>query len=83
MKTTRLVKYNPAFLSEEELVKSFVARHSDLDRILRIIRENTAESVQHILVIGPRGSGKTTLALRTKVEIQKDDELRQRWYPLL
>ena len=58
----RPIKYNPAFLTEEELVDSFVVRHADLHLVLRVVRENTSGSNQHVLIIGPRGSGKTTLA---------------------
>ncbi len=56
----RIVKYNPAFLSNEELVRSFVVRHAELELIEQVIRENVTKSNQHVLVIGPRGIGKTT-----------------------
>ena len=77
------IKYNPAFLTEEELVGSFVVRHADLDLVLRVVRENTSGSNQHVLIIGPRGSGKTTLVLRVAAEVRRDEELGQRWYPLV
>lgn len=78
----RFVKYNPSFLSQEELLSNFVVRRSDLELITRIIRDNVTESNQHILIIGPRGSGKTTLSLRVAAEINNDAELQFRWYPL-
>lgn len=78
----RFIKYNPSFLSQEELVRNFVVRRSDLEMITRIVRDNVTDSNQHMLIIGPRGIGKTTLALRIAAEIDKDAELRARWYPL-
>jgi tetratricopeptide (TPR) repeat protein len=77
------MKYNPSFLTEEELIESFVVRHSDLEIIVGIIGENITDSNQHVLVIGPRGSGKTTLVHRVAAEIKQNTELRDRWYPLI
>jgi tetratricopeptide (TPR) repeat protein len=79
----RLMKYNPAFLSSEELVKSFVVRLTDLELILETIRHNTGGSNQHILIIGPRGSGKTSLVLRTVAEVKKDAGLASKWHPIV
>ena len=62
------MKYNPAFLGDEALIRSFVARHHEFELVLEVIRENTGDASQHVLIIGPRGSGKTTLALRTAAE---------------
>lgn len=79
----RIVKYNPAFLSKEELVSSFVVRHAELELIVQVLRENVTESNQHVLVIGPRGIGKTMLVLRVVEEIRNEKNLRERWYPLV
>ena len=79
----RQMKYNPSFLSEAELMESFVVRHEDLHLITGIIGENQMDSNQHILVIGPRGSGKTTLVHRVAIEIKRNEELRDLWYPLI
>ncbi|MHB0946811.1 MAG: tetratricopeptide repeat protein [Sedimentisphaerales bacterium] len=76
-------KYNPAFLSSEELTRSFVVRHKELDMIVQTIRHNTTESNQHILVMGPRGIGKTMLVLRVAEEIRRDEDLNKKWYPLV
>ncbi len=76
------MKYNPAFLTDEALIASFVARQAELARILEVIRDNTDGSNQHLLVIGPRGIGKTTLVLRTAAEVRRDLELRAAWYPV-
>ncbi|EFK07308.1 sugar-specific transcriptional regulator TrmB [delta proteobacterium NaphS2] len=79
----RHMKYNPSFLSDAELVESFVVRHSDLHLVTKIIEENQTDSNQHVLVIGPRGSGKTTLVHRVAVEIKRNEDLQTRWYPLI
>ncbi len=79
----RFVKYNPSFLSQKELIDNFVVRHTDLELITRIIRDNVTDSNQHILIIGPRGSGKTTLALRVAAEIEIIEDLQTNWYPLI
>jgi tetratricopeptide (TPR) repeat protein len=79
----RIKKYNPAFLSSEELVRTFVVRHTELEMIMRVIKENVTKSNQHILVIGPRGIGKTMLVLRVVEKIREEGDLRERWYPLV
>lgn len=75
-------KSNPAFLTEQQLCQSFVVRRVDLELLLERIRENTRASNQHLLVIGARGMGKTTLVLRAATAIEHDPELSSRWYPI-
>jgi tetratricopeptide (TPR) repeat protein/ABC-type iron transport system FetAB ATPase subunit len=77
------MKYNPAFLTPAELIDQFVVRQGDLKTVLQTVRENVAGANQHVLVIGPRGSGKTMLVRRLAAEIDRDAELRGRWYPLI
>lgn len=77
------MKYNPAFLSPTELIGQFVVRHDDLDIVLQTVRENTVNANQHVLVIGPRGSGKTMLVRRAALEIGRDPQLANGWYPLV
>ena len=79
----RIKKYNPAFLPEEELVESFVVRHAELDLIVQIIRENVTGSNQHVMIIGPRGIGKTMLVLRSVEEVRRKKDLSENWYPLV
>ena len=79
----RFVKYNPAFLESEELIENFVVRLIDFRMIIRIIRDNTTASNQNVLIIGPRGSGKTTLVHRIALEVERDQELEKVCYPLL
>ena len=52
-------KYNPGFLTDEELIESFCVRTSDLDSLIETLRETSEDSSSaHSIVIGPRGSGK-------------------------
>ena len=80
----RQVKHNPAFLSDDELRRSFVVRLETLDLLVEAVRENSeAEAAQHVLVIAPRGFGKTTLARRVALAVRRDPELGQRWFPII
>jgi tetratricopeptide (TPR) repeat protein len=80
---SHILKYNPAFMTDEQLIASFAIRKTDLDLLLQTIRDNTADSNQHVLVLGPRGMGKTTLVLRVVAEVRRDAELSGRWYPIV
>lgn len=75
-------KSNPAFLTQHELRDSFVVRQVDLELVLERIRENTGPSSQHMLIIGTRGMGKTTLVLRVETAIVENTELARQWYPI-
>jgi tetratricopeptide (TPR) repeat protein len=81
--TPASMKYNPAFLGDDALIDSFVARKSEFERILEVIRENAAESNQHLLIIGARGLGKTTLVLRSAAEIRTEPGLAAKWHPIV
>ena len=68
-------KYNPGFLTDDEIVASFCVRTSEFESIIECLRENAGGSSIHSLVIGPRGSGKTHLLLRVAAEVRRDDAL--------
>ena len=76
--------YNPALLSKAELIRSFTARHELLERLLGVVRSQNGGSagLQHLLLIGPRGTGKTTLLLRLRYAVEDDPELSARWMPV-
>lgn len=80
--TTKIVKYNPSFLTDEELIEGFVVRQATLGMLLETVRDNVHETNQHLLVIGPRGSGKTTLLRRIAAAVRETQELASNWYPL-
>ncbi len=81
--STPPIKYNPAFLSDEELAAAFVVRDDDRNIVLRVVRDNSGESNQHVLIIGPRGIGKTMLVQRVALDIRTDEDLQAKWYPLI
>ncbi len=76
-------KYNPAFSSDPELLRLFSVRQKYLDLLTEVIRENIGPSNQHILLVGPRGIGKTTLARRLIAAVRQDPVLSERWLPVM
>lgn len=78
------ITYNPGILGEEELARSFVVRQQSLEMILETLRENIGSpSNRHLLMIGPRGIGKTMLVRRAALAVWHTPELRDKWYPLV
>ena len=75
--------YNPGFLSDDELAASFCVRTSEFESIVETLQENTGNSNQHLIVIGPRGSGKTSLLLRVALEVRRDAQLAGRLRPVV
>ena len=71
-------KFNPGTLqSDEEVIEQFVVREHELDIVLDVLRGNVeSSSCQHVLVVAPRGRGKTMLLARVAAELRADDELR-------
>lgn len=76
-------KYTPDQMPVEELKRTFAARQGLLDLVLRHLRQQTqAASLSSFLLIGPRGSGKTTLVLMLCECIREDPALSAAWLPL-
>ena len=73
--TVAVKKYNPGFLSDDEIIASFCVRTAEFDSLVESLRESDATSSPHSLVIGPRGSGKTHLLLRVAAEVRRDPDL--------
>ena len=76
-------KSNPGFLTDDELVSSFCVRTGEFESIVEMLRECAGSANPHQIVIGPRGSGKTSLLLRVAVEVQRDIELRSGFFPIV
>jgi tetratricopeptide (TPR) repeat protein len=77
--------YNPALLPPDVLLSEFVARRPLLARLLDIIRSNDpGEPPQHVLCVGPRGMGKTTLLCAVAATIKlKEPDLAEKWQPVV
>ena len=76
--------YNPAAQDPEQLLAQFIDRKGLLERILAIMRGNTPDRPQqHLVLIGPRGMGKTMLLCAIKHSVERDDQLNADWLPLL
>ena len=76
-------KYNPGFLSDAELVASYCVRTTEFELLVEVLRECIGHSHPHQIVIGPRGSGKTSLLLRVAAEVRKDTALAARCFPVV
>lgn len=79
----RHMKYNPAFLSDDALIEGFCVHQGELATLVDIVRKNTLSVNQHVMTIGQRGSGKTTLMRRLGAEITRDADLQARWFPII
>ena len=76
-------KYNPGFLSDDELVASYCVRTTEFELLVEVLRECIGHSHPHQLVIGPRGSGKTSLLLRVAAEVHRNAALKSRCFPVV
>ena len=83
MAVTAPRKYNPGFLTDGELVTSFCVRMVEFESIVEMLRECTGSSNPHQIVIGPRGSGKTSLLLRVAAEVRRDAGLSAAFFPVV
>ena len=77
-------KFNPGtYQSDEEIIEQFVVRTRELDTVLEVLDGNVdSPSCQHVLVVGPRGRGKTMLLVRTAAELRTNKRLRGRLFPV-
>ena len=76
-------KFNPGFLTDDELVASYCVRTTEFELLIEVLRECTGPSNPHQIVIGPRGSGKTSLLLRVAAEVHRDAALDSRCFPVV
>jgi tetratricopeptide (TPR) repeat protein len=80
MPVSRFV-YDPWELPPEQRQATFVGREQILDRLLMAVREQQGRAtVQHYILTGPRGIGKTTLLLMLRDRIRQDPEMSARWF---
>ena len=77
-------KFNPGTLqSDDEVVRQFVVRQRELKLVLEVIRGNLdSSSCQHVLVVAPRGRGKTMLLSRIGAELRTNADLSGHLFPV-
>ncbi|NTW55164.1 MAG: tetratricopeptide repeat protein [Chlorobaculum sp.] len=76
-------KYNPHLWSAEQLRAIFVARTNELADLLHTLRTTKPDTVgQHVLLVGARGMGKSTLMRRLALAVEDDSNLSADWLPL-
>ena len=77
-------KANPGtFQSDHEIIRQFVVRNRELDTVLEILRENAkTSSCQHVLLVAPRGRGKTMLLARVAAELRVHEDLSRDLLPV-
>ncbi|MCP4688037.1 MAG: AAA family ATPase, partial [Desulfobacterales bacterium] len=76
--------YNPGSLPRETLLEEFTGRRELLEDLLECIRQNRpGEPQQHLLLVGPRGMGKSTTLYAAAYKVEDDPELRREWLPLV
>ena len=77
-------KFNPGTLqSDAEIIEQFVVRRHELDSVLGSLRGNIdSPSCEHVLVVAPRGRGKTMLFARAAAELRTNEEYSQSLLPV-
>jgi Flp pilus assembly protein TadD len=71
--------YNPQSLSKTEALAQFHARQAAYLSLMDLLHE---ERPSHVLIIGTRGMGKTTLLQRVRYGVEEDAELNSRYLVL-
>jgi tetratricopeptide (TPR) repeat protein len=75
--------YNPASLSDEDFLRGFVARQDVATRLIGQLAEITPRSVaKHLLIVGQRGMGKTSMLRRLALAAMTDERLAKVLIPL-
>ena len=76
--------YTPRQETLEDLRACFVGRESLLNELLDSIREQSQEkNLQHWMILGSRGLGKSHLIALLYHSVKEDHGLSGRWIPLL
>lgn len=77
-------KFSPGtYQSDEEIISQFVVRNHELNVILETLRGNIhSPSCQHVLVVAPRGRGKTMLLTRVAAELRTNDGFSEHLLPV-
>lgn len=74
VETYHITTHQVSQLSADEIKKGFIIRKNLLNRTLtKINHTNRTDSIQHTVFVGPRGSGKSSMLNRIKVEYLEND----------
>jgi len=75
--------YNPERMTEREIKETFIAHQWLVDEIISILkRQPDGPGVQHVVIVAPRGMGKTTMLLMLRFTVLGTDTGEQ-WQPVL
>ena len=74
-------RFNPGFQTDKQAVENFIVRQRELREILNGLSSNAPDR-QRILVLAPRGAGKTTLCRRVLAELRGSRFLHEQWIPI-
>ena len=78
------IVYNPDLLTKAQLIASFVIRVKKFEKLFADIKTATMEMPeQHLMIVGLRGMGKTTLLRRLAYEVENDPALHQWLMPIV
>jgi len=76
--------YNPASLPPDILLAEFIARRPLLEKAVGLVRDNLrGQPQQHLLLLGPRGIGKTTFLRALAYTVERDADLATEWVPVV
>jgi tetratricopeptide (TPR) repeat protein len=74
--------YNPERMPDAEIKQTFVGREPLLKELLDLVRRQPqGAGVQHVVLIGARGMGKTTMLLMLRFAVL-DGDLHKKWQPV-
>jgi tetratricopeptide (TPR) repeat protein len=75
------MSYDPWETPPEERKARFVGREALLERLLSgIVEQEGHKTVQHYLLLGPRGIGKTSILLTVRDRVRETAALSARWF---
>lgn len=75
--------FNPKSQKEQDFLINFVARQNTLNFFLQQLRLTVAnQPARHILVVAPRGYGKTSLLRRISIAVRSEAEFSDRYIAL-
>ena len=77
-------KFNPGLLqADEEVIAQFVVRQHEFGIVSEVLQGNIdTPSCQHVLLVAPRGRGKTMLLARVAAELRRNQDLASHLLPV-